>query len=101
MKLNTKEREILLRKEFECSKGDDVFFTVKKHIYRGIVVDLIPKNEEASDYFTKGIIKSNNKCNLLKNNDGLNRVLLCVMTGKFQNVTTYYAAIDIMHMEKG
>ena len=103
MKLSKKEtekknRELLLKVEFNSVKGDKVIFKVDKNTYTGIVVDLIPEHEYPSDYFIEEVPDSRNKCAMWQDENGnsINSVLLCEMTGKKKNLPVYHTSINII-----
>jgi len=94
--MNKKERTLLLKTEFDCVKGDDVYFKVDKNVYRGIVVDLVPKHEHPSKYFTEEVPDSRDKSYMWEDDNGsLTSVLFRVMTGKKNNLVTYYSSREI------
>ena len=97
MEPNKKERELLLKTEFNCNKGDKVTFKIDKDSYIGIVVDLVPKYEYPSSYFIKEVPDSRNKCSMWQDKDGnsIDSVLLYKMTGKKKNLPVYYTSVNI------
>ena len=95
--METKEKEEILRDKFGCAKGDFVFFNIKMRSYRGIVIDLIAKDENIKDYIKEDIPESRNKCQVRKDGSGL--AIDCVLLGVnkgIKNKTTYYTSINIM-----
>lgn len=95
--MNKKDREQLLKTKFNCKKGDVVIFKVDKNKYKGEVVDLVPKHQFPSNYFTTEVPDSRDKTCTWKDDKGsLDSVLLCVMTGKKRNLPSYYTSINII-----
>lgn len=96
--MNKKEREVALKTDFDCIKGDNVIFKIDKHTYKGTVIDLVPKHEFPSAYFPEEVPDSRNKCYQWQDEDGhdINSVLICVMTGKNKNLPSYYTTVNII-----
>jgi hypothetical protein len=101
MKINKKDRERLLKERFNCNKGDVVTFKIDKKTFKGTVIDLVPKYEFPSNYFTEEVPDSRNKCYMWQDENGhTDSVLLRVMTGKKLNLPTYYTSVNISKIEE-